>query len=60
MKNILKYALVALSSVCLFSCDKHEKRQEKYPSGQIMEEFKVLKTDEGSFIRDGSYDQSCL
>lgn len=54
MRN-LYLILLACSAGILTSCDKHEKRETKYPNGQVQEQFSVLETENGSFIKDGEY-----
>lgn len=53
--HTLYLILLACSAGILTSCDKHEKRETKYPNGQIQEQFSVLETENGSFIKDGEY-----
>lgn len=55
MKSIFKVILIVGISTHLISCDKHEKRETKYDNGQLKEQFSVLETEEGSFIKDGDY-----
>lgn len=55
MKSIIKALLIVGISTHLISCDKHEKRETKYDNGQLKEQFSVLETEEGSFIKDGDY-----
>jgi antitoxin component YwqK of YwqJK toxin-antitoxin module len=55
MKSIFKVILIVGISTHLISCDKHEKRETKYDNGQLKEQFSVLETKEGSFIKDGDY-----
>ena len=55
MKSILKAILVVGISTHLISCDKHEKRETKHENGQLKEQFSVLETEDGSFIKDGDY-----
>jgi|GEM_PF-6752722 len=55
MKNkILLYTAFGLFG-SLAACSKHEIREQKYPTGQIEEQFSVMETDNGSFIKDGEY-----
>jgi antitoxin component YwqK of YwqJK toxin-antitoxin module len=55
MKTIFKALLVIGISTHLISCDKHEKRETKHDNGQLKEQFSVLETEDGSFIKDGDY-----
>lgn len=57
MKNNSTFSILAAVIVTsiFISCDKHEKRETKYDNGQLHEQFSVLETKEGSFIKDGEY-----
>lgn len=55
MKTIFKTLLVVSISTHLISCDRHEKRETKHDNGQPKEQFSVLETKDGSFIKDGDY-----
>jgi len=39
----------------IFSCSHREVRETKYPDGQVGEQFSVIETKNGSFIKDGEY-----
>lgn len=47
--------VLAIVTVTLLGCDKHEKRETKHDNGQLKEKFSVLETKDGSFIKDGAY-----
>jgi len=53
--NIIKLSALLIITIITASCNKHQKRGTTYPDGKPMEEFEVLETKEGSFIKDGSY-----
>jgi len=55
MRN--RFILLTILSFSIFfvSCDKHEMRETKYDNGQLKEQFSVLETEQGSFIKDGEY-----
>lgn len=55
MKNRFVLFKMALLSLLLVACDKHEKRETKHDNGQLKEQFSVLETKDGSFIKDGEY-----
>lgn len=55
MRNRFILFTIALLSVLLVACDKHEMRETKYDNGQLKEQFSVLETEDGSFIKDGEY-----
>jgi len=55
MRALLRVMMHICLFSCLVSCDNHELRETKYVNGQIQEQFYVLETDEGSFIKDGEY-----
>lgn len=55
MRGIIKLLAIIGISTTLISCDKHEKRETKYDNGQLHEQFSVLETEQGSFIKDGEY-----
>jgi antitoxin component YwqK of YwqJK toxin-antitoxin module len=56
MKNNLRLAIsLVIVTAILTSCDKHEKRETKHDNGQLKEQFSVLETEGGSFIKDGDY-----
>lgn len=55
MRMILKLVAIAIISSIIVSCDRHEKRETKYDNGQLHEQFSVLETEQGSFIKDGEY-----
>jgi antitoxin component YwqK of YwqJK toxin-antitoxin module len=54
MKNRYLLFTTALS-VALISCDKHEIRETKFDNGQLKEQFSVLETKDGNFVKDGKY-----
>ena len=55
MRAIFKLLVIVGISSTIVSCDKHEKRETKYDNGQLHEQFSVLETKEGSFIKDGEF-----
>ncbi len=50
-----KYLCISAVILLVMSCSKHEKRETKYENGQLKEQFYVLETKDGNFIKDGSY-----
>lgn len=54
MKRYYFLILIALAFLPI-SCSQHEKREQKYPDGSLQEAFEVIKTENGSFIKDGEY-----
>lgn len=55
MKNKILLYTAFVSLISLAACNKHEMREQKYPTGQMEEQFSVVETDNGSFIKDGEY-----
>ena len=51
-----KIVILLLSFAILSSCDKRELRELKDPfTGQLVEQFQIIETKEGSFLKDGFY-----
>lgn len=55
MKSILQTTLFIALSTLLFCCNKHEIREIKHGNGKLFEQFSVIETKEGSFIKDDDY-----
>lgn len=55
MKTILKTLLLIPFVTFLFSCNKYEMRETKHDNGKPYEQFSVLETEDGSFIKDKDY-----
>lgn len=53
MKNQILFLL--LFSIVITSCTSRELRETKSSNGQLLEQYQVIETKEGSFIKDGFY-----
>jgi hypothetical protein len=42
-------------SILLTSCKQKEKRETKYENGQVKEQYEVVKSGNGSYVKDGNY-----
>jgi hypothetical protein len=51
----LFFFLLYVFPFLITSCKQKEKRESKYENGQVKEQYEVVKGDNGSYLKDGTY-----
>jgi len=55
MKILRSQFIFLLVLMVIVSCTKREKREVHYENGQLKEQFKVIKTKDDNYLKDGKY-----
>lgn len=53
MKSKILFLIVF--SIIITACNRHQLREKKSDNGQLQEQYQVIETKDGSFIKDGYY-----
>jgi len=50
-----KILFLFVSSILITACNRHQIREKKSDNGQLQEQYQVIETKDGSFVKDGYY-----
>ena len=53
MKSKILFLIVF--SIIITACNRHQLREKKSDNGQLQEQYQVIETKDGSFVKDGYY-----